>query len=94
MESKFIALNKDGEETEWLRNFLEDFPCWAKPVSTIHILLWYSVSNKKMHNDKSRHNTIKHFLLNEIISINYVKSKQNIVDSLTKNLLRELMYDS
>jgi hypothetical protein len=37
MESKFIALNKDGEETEWLRNFLEDFPCWAKPVSTIHI---------------------------------------------------------
>jgi len=47
-----------------------------------------------MHNDKSRHNTIKHFLLNEIISINYVKSKQNIVDSLTKNLLRELMYDS
>ena len=37
MESEFIALDKAGEEAEWLRNFLEDIPCWPKPVSIICI---------------------------------------------------------
>ena len=32
MESEFIALDKAGEETEWLQNFLEDIPFWPKPV--------------------------------------------------------------
>ncbi|KAL0328047.1 UNVERIFIED_CONTAM: hypothetical protein Scaly_2237300 [Sesamum calycinum] len=35
MESEFIALDKAGEEAEWLRNFLEDIPCWTKPVPAI-----------------------------------------------------------
>ncbi|PHT93973.1 hypothetical protein T459_01855 [Capsicum annuum] len=33
MESEFIALDKSGEEAEWLRNFLEDIPYWPKPVA-------------------------------------------------------------
>ena len=37
MESEFIALDKTGEEAEWLRNFLEDIPMWTKPVSAICI---------------------------------------------------------
>ncbi|XP_073152069.1 uncharacterized protein [Henckelia pumila] len=37
MESEFIALDKAGEEAEWLRNFLEDIPCWMKPVPAIMI---------------------------------------------------------
>jgi hypothetical protein len=32
--------------------------------------------------------------MNEIISIDYIKSKENIADSLNKSLLRELVYDS
>ena len=28
MEAEFIALDKAGEEAEWLRNFLEDIPFW------------------------------------------------------------------
>ncbi|XP_070026091.1 secreted RxLR effector protein 161-like [Nicotiana sylvestris] len=28
MESVFVALDKVGEEAEWLRNFLEDIPFW------------------------------------------------------------------
>ncbi|KAF3675558.1 hypothetical protein FXO38_04703 [Capsicum annuum] len=35
MESKFIALDKAGEEAEWLRNFLEDIPYCPKPVAPI-----------------------------------------------------------
>ena len=30
MESEFIALDKYGEEAEWLRNFLEGIPKMAK----------------------------------------------------------------
>ena len=32
MESEFIALDKAGEEAEWLRNFLEDIPFSSNPV--------------------------------------------------------------
>ena len=32
MESEFIALDKAGEEAEWLQNFLEDIPFWPKPM--------------------------------------------------------------
>ena len=35
MESEFIALDKAGEEAEWLRHFLEDIPIWPKPVPAI-----------------------------------------------------------
>ena len=38
MESEFIALDKCGEEAEWLHYFLEDIPRWPKPVPPIFIL--------------------------------------------------------
>jgi hypothetical protein len=52
-----------------------------------------------MYNVKSRyichrHNIIKHLLSNEIISIDFIKSKENIMGPLTKDLLRELVYNS
>ncbi|XP_022891625.1 uncharacterized protein LOC111406426 [Olea europaea var. sylvestris] len=62
MESEFIALEKSGEEAEWLRNLLED------------ILRW--------------HNTIKQLLLTGVITIDYVKSKDNITDPLTKGTVQ------
>ena len=37
MESEFIALDKAGEEAEWLRHFLEDILIWPQPVPTICI---------------------------------------------------------
>ena len=37
MESEFIALDKAGEEAEWLRHFLEDIPIWPQPVPAICI---------------------------------------------------------
>ena len=37
MEAEFIALDKAGEEAEWLRNFLEDIPFWPKPLTPIGI---------------------------------------------------------
>ncbi|KAF3660861.1 hypothetical protein FXO37_13199 [Capsicum annuum] len=37
MKSEFIALDKAGEEAEWLWNFLEDIPYWPKPVAPVCI---------------------------------------------------------
>ena len=43
MESEFIALDKAGEEVEWLQHFLQDVPSWSKPVPAI-----YSHCDKKL----------------------------------------------
>ncbi|GJZ63797.1 retrovirus-related pol polyprotein from transposon TNT 1-94, partial [Tanacetum coccineum] len=47
------------------------------------------IYNGKSRHIRRRHNTIKDLLRNGIISIDYVKSKENIVDPLTKGLCRE-----
>jgi len=103
MESEFIALDKCGEEAEWLRNFLEGIPKWPKPVPTICIhcdsqsAIGRAQSN--MYNGKSRHirrrhNTIRQLISTGVISIDYVRSKDNIADPLTKGLNRELVEKS
>ena len=37
MESEFVALEKAGTETEWLRNLLGDIPKWDKPLPPISL---------------------------------------------------------
>ncbi len=85
MESEFIALDKSAEEVEWLRNFLEDIPCWPRPVPRIMTecaISQNSVGHKVgMYNGKSRHirrrrNTIQQLISSDIVSIDYVKSKE------------------
>ena len=103
MESEFIALDKCGEEAEWLRHFLEDIPRWPKPVPPIciHCDSQSAIgrAQNSMYNGKSRHichrhNTIKQQLSTGVISIDYVKSKDNIANPLTKGLNRELVEKS
>ncbi|GKC60985.1 hypothetical protein Tco_1088583 [Tanacetum coccineum] len=98
METEFVALNKAAEEAEWLRSFLKGIPLWPKFVTAmcIHCDSMAALTRAKNHiyNGKSRHirrrhNTIKDLLRNGIISIDYAKSKENIVDPLTKGLCRE-----
>ena len=98
MESEFIALDKAAEEVEWLRNFLEDIPVWHKPVTAICIhcdsMAAQARAKSNIYNGKSRHirrrhNTIKQLLSSGVISIQYIKSKANLADPLTKGLPRE-----
>ncbi|GJX21492.1 retrovirus-related pol polyprotein from transposon TNT 1-94 [Tanacetum coccineum] len=98
MEAEFVALDKAAEKAEWLRSFLKGIPLWPKHVTTvcIHCDSMVALCRAKNHiyNGKSRHirrrhNTIKNLLRNGIISIDYIKSKENIVDPLTKGLCRE-----
>ena len=100
MESEFIALDKCGEEAEWLHHFLEDIPRWPKSVPPICIhcdsqsaigRAQNSMYNGKSRHIRRRHNTIKQQLSTWVIYIDYVKSKDNIADPLTKGLNRELV---
>ncbi|GJX93350.1 hypothetical protein Tco_0347936 [Tanacetum coccineum] len=100
MESEFIALDKCREEEEWLRQFVEDIPRWPKPVMAICIHCdsqsTIGRAHSIMYNGKSRHirrrhNSIRQLLSTEVISIDYVKSKDNIADPLTKGLSRKLV---
>ncbi|CAL9019848.1 unnamed protein product [Prunus brigantina] len=95
MESEFIALDKAGEEAEWLHNFLEDIPCWPKPVPAICIHCdsqsTIARAQNNMYNGKSRHirrrhNTVKQLLSSGIITIDYIKSRDNLADPFTKGL--------
>ena len=102
MESEFIALDKCGEEAEWLRHFLEDIPRWPKPVPPIciHCDSQSAIgrAQNSMYNGKSRHIRRRHITIKQqlstVISIDYVKSKDNIADPLTKGLNGELVEKS
>ncbi|KAK4338375.1 hypothetical protein RND71_042862 [Anisodus tanguticus] len=100
MESEFIALDKAGEEAEWLRNFLENIPFWPKPLAPICIHCDSQAAigraGSLMYNGKSRHirrrhNTVRQLLSSGIITIDYVKSRDNVSDPLTKGLTREVV---
>ena len=98
MEAEFVALDKCGEEAEWLRHFLEDIPDWPKPIPAICV---HSDSqsaigraHNTMYNGKSRHirrrhNTIRQLISTGVIVIDYIRSKDNIADPLTKGLNRD-----
>ena len=103
MESEFIALDKCGEEAEWLRYFLEDIPRWPKPVLavSIHCDSQSAIGRAQnvMYNGKSRHIRWRHNIIRQLIStgvicVDYVKSKDNIADPVTKGLNRELVEKS
>ena len=103
IESEFTALDKCGEEDEWLLHFLEDIPRWPKPMPLIciHCDSQSAIgrAQNSMYNGKSRHicckhNTTRQLLSTGVISLDYVKSKDNIVDLLTQGLNRELVEKS
>ena len=103
VESEFIALNKCREEVEWLPNFLEDIPRWPRPMPSIfiHYDSQFSINRvqNSMYNSKSRHishrhNTIRQLLSTGVISLDYIRSKDNIMNPLTKGLNIELVEKS
>ena len=45
--------------------------------------------NGKFRHIRQRQNTVRHLLSNGIMTIEYIRSKENIADPLTKGLTRE-----
>ena len=103
MDFEFIVLKKCGKEAEWLHYFLEDIPRCSKhvPPICIHCDSQSAIgrAQSNMYNGKSTHirhryNTIEQLLSTWVISLDHVKSKENIVDPLTKGLNKDLVEKS
>ncbi|KAF3644948.1 ER auxin binding protein 1 precursor [Capsicum annuum] len=97
MESEFIALDKVGEEAEWIQNFFKDILYWPKLLAPVCIHCDSQATldkagsmmyNGKSHHIRRRHNTVRELRSNGIITVDYVKSKDNVSDPLTKGLSR------
>ncbi|GJR41665.1 zinc finger, CCHC-type containing protein [Tanacetum coccineum] len=103
MESEFVALAAAGKEAEWLKNLLLKILLWSKPIAPISIhcdsVVTLAKAYSQMYNGKSRylgvrHSMIRELITNGVISIEFVRSQQNLVDHLTKGLARDLVIKS
>ena len=92
VEFEFITLENYGEKAERLHQFLNDISRWSKPMTQIRIhcdsqsaigRAQNSMYNGKSRHIRRRHNTIRQLLSIGVISIDFVKSKNNIADPLT-----------
>ncbi|GJX95950.1 zinc finger, CCHC-type containing protein [Tanacetum coccineum] len=89
IESEFVALAAVGKEVEWLRNLIHEIPIWPKPIAPISIhcdsVATLAKAYNQMYNGKSRHLGVRHsmireLIMNGVISIEFVRSQQNLAD--------------
>nr|GEW59932.1 zinc finger, CCHC-type [Tanacetum cinerariifolium] len=103
MEYEFVALAAIGKEAECLKNLLLENLLWSKPIAPISIRCDSAATLAKaysqMYNRKSRYlcagySMIRELITNGVISIEFVQSRQNLFDHLTKGLARDLVIKS
>nr|GEU31072.1 hypothetical protein [Tanacetum cinerariifolium] len=98
-----LVLEGYTDEAKWLKNLLLEIPLWSKPIALISINCDSAATLAKvysqMYDGKSRHLGVRHsmirvFIINGVISIEFVRSQQNLADHLTKGLARDLVIKS
>nr|GEX67571.1 hypothetical protein [Tanacetum cinerariifolium] len=103
MEYEFVALAAACKEAEWLRNLIHEIQICPKSITPISIhcdsAATLAKAYSQMYNGKSRHlgvrhSMIKELIMNGVISIEFVRSQQNLADHLTKGLARDLVNKS
>lgn len=88
-------MDKYGEEAKGLCQFLENIPKWPKlvPIVSIHCNRRSTIGKAygSMYNGKYRHihqkyNTIRKLISTRVIYVDYIKSKDKILDLTIKGL--------
>lgn len=100
MESELVALDIACIKAEWIKDFLLEIPIVSKPLPAISLhcdnksvieLVKQTHSNKKMNQHiYVRYKSVRSLLNKEVVSLDFVKSEQNIADQLTKGLSRNV----
>ncbi|GJV96677.1 zinc finger, CCHC-type containing protein [Tanacetum coccineum] len=99
----WVFLLAASKEAEWLKNLLLEIPLWSKPIAPIFnrydSVATLAKAYSQMYNGKSRHlgirhNMIRELITNEVVSIEFVRSQQNLAHHLTKRLARDLVLKS
>nr|GEX39986.1 zinc finger, CCHC-type [Tanacetum cinerariifolium] len=92
------ALATAGKEAKWLRNLIYEIPLWPKPISLISMhcdsAATLAKAYSQIYNGKSRHLGVRNIMVRElitngVISVDFVRSQQNLADHLTKGLARD-----
>jgi hypothetical protein len=92
MTAEFVALDSCIKDAEWLRNLLMEIPLWPKPMppASLHYDIQTTLSRAYSHiyNGKSRHIGLRHSYVRQlhtdgVITIDFVRSIQNLANSLT-----------
>ena len=103
MEAELIALATVSEEANWLRDLLNEISCWEKliPPILIHCDSTAAIGqvNNRYYNGKSRpirrkHSTVRSYMNNSIINVDYIKSGDNLADPLTKASARDRAWNT
>ncbi|KAL6318624.1 hypothetical protein AAG906_000702 [Vitis piasezkii] len=103
MEVEFIALEKTSSEVEWLINLLVDIPLWTIPTTFVFMRCddqaAIAKAKSKIFNGKNRHIRLRHNIVRQlletwIIFLEFVRSKLNLVDPLTKPLNKKLVEET
>ncbi|GKA91698.1 zinc finger, CCHC-type containing protein [Tanacetum coccineum] len=79
---EFMALAAAGKEAEWLKNLLIEITLWFKPIAPISIRCdsdaTLAKSYSQMYNGKSRHFSVRHNMICELIT-NRVESIEFVI---------------
>ena len=103
MEAELIALALASEEANWLRDLLYEIPLWEKPIPPIliHCDSTAAIGRVKNHyyNGKSKpirrkHNTVRSYLNSDFITVDYIKSNDNLADPFTKALAKDRVWNT
>ena len=101
MEVELIILSSASEEAGWLRDLSSEIPMWEKPISPVLIHCDSTATigrvHNKYYNGKSRsirrkHSTVRSYINNGTINVNYISTNDNIANPLTKALAREKIW--
>ena len=103
MEAKLIALALASVEANWLRDLLYKIPLWEKPIPPILIHCDSTVAigrvKNRYYNGKSKpirrkHSTVQSYLSGGIITVDYIKSNDNLADPFTKTLANDRAWNT
>ena len=88
---------------KWLRSFLVDIPLYTNSIASvcIHCDCQAAIvrAKSKIYNGKSRHIQLRHnimrqFIDNGVMSLDFVRLKRNLANPLTKPLARRLVSET
>ena len=103
MEAELIALASASEETNWLRDLLYEIPPWVKPIPPILIHCDSTATigrvknryyNGKFRPIRRKHSTVWSYLSSGIITMDYIKSNDNLADPFTKALAKDRVWNT
>ena len=103
MEAELIALTSGSEEANWFRDLLYEISLWKESIPPILIHCDSTATigrvkncyyNGKFRLIRRKHNTVRSYLSSGIITVDYVKSNDDLADPFAKALAKDIVWNT